>query len=227
AFKLDEEGAMVNGAGFRLDPEIIIPTTVVDISIAEDGLVTARQIVKEMGASRPRIVAMTANVKAKDKEECLKAGMDDFVAKPIVLSALISAIYRCKDGLELPEVKIPKSQAPYLNEVEIREQYGDMFETFDEISLIFINELPPRIEGLHEAVLNNDALSIENKCHSLRGILRNLYLEKAAEELYCLETMGELKNLSNAANQLVICENSLKRSIEMLKTYLRVHRQEI
>ncbi|NQY93182.1 MAG: flagellar basal-body rod protein FlgG [Campylobacteraceae bacterium] len=41
AFKLDEEGAMVNGAGFRLDPEIIIPTTVVDISIAEDGLVTA------------------------------------------------------------------------------------------------------------------------------------------------------------------------------------------
>jgi len=41
AFKLDDEGAMVNGAGYRLDPEIIIPTTVIDISIAEDGLVTA------------------------------------------------------------------------------------------------------------------------------------------------------------------------------------------
>jgi flagellar basal-body rod protein FlgG len=41
AFKLDEDGAMVNSQGFKLEPEIVIPNTVVDISIAEDGLVTA------------------------------------------------------------------------------------------------------------------------------------------------------------------------------------------
>ncbi len=41
AFKLDDEGAMVNGQGYKLEPEIVIPNTVIDISIAEDGLVTA------------------------------------------------------------------------------------------------------------------------------------------------------------------------------------------
>lgn len=40
-FKLDQDGAIVNGQGFKLEPEIVIPNTVVDISIAESGLVSA------------------------------------------------------------------------------------------------------------------------------------------------------------------------------------------
>ncbi|RXJ99608.1 flagellar basal body rod protein FlgG [Arcobacter sp. CECT 8986] len=41
AFKLDDEGAMVNSAGYRLDPEIIVPDNVKDVTIAKDGTVTA------------------------------------------------------------------------------------------------------------------------------------------------------------------------------------------
>ena len=40
-FKLDEDGAMVNGSGFKLEPEIIIPDNLTDVSIAQDGIVTA------------------------------------------------------------------------------------------------------------------------------------------------------------------------------------------
>ncbi|MEA3353660.1 MAG: flagellar basal-body rod protein FlgG [Campylobacterota bacterium] len=39
-FKLDSEGAMVNGQGFKLDPEIVIGTEFTNISISEDGTVT-------------------------------------------------------------------------------------------------------------------------------------------------------------------------------------------
>ena len=41
AFKLDNEGAIVNGNGYRLDPEIVIPDNVTDVTIAKDGTVTA------------------------------------------------------------------------------------------------------------------------------------------------------------------------------------------
>lgn len=41
AFKLDDEGAIVNGSGYRLEPEIVIPNTFTDISVAKDGTVTA------------------------------------------------------------------------------------------------------------------------------------------------------------------------------------------
>ncbi len=41
AFKLDEEGALVTGSGYRLDPEITIPNNVIEVSVSEGGFVTA------------------------------------------------------------------------------------------------------------------------------------------------------------------------------------------
>ncbi|MCV6607416.1 MAG: flagellar hook-basal body complex protein, partial [Campylobacterales bacterium] len=39
SFKVDAEGGIVNGQGYRLQPEIIIPNNVVNVSIAEDGII--------------------------------------------------------------------------------------------------------------------------------------------------------------------------------------------
>ena len=41
AFKLNSEGVIVNGSGYPLSPETVIPDNVVDVSIAKDGTVTA------------------------------------------------------------------------------------------------------------------------------------------------------------------------------------------
>jgi flagellar basal-body rod protein FlgG len=41
AFKLDGEGSMVNGQGFKLEPEIVIPSNLVNVSVAQDGTVSA------------------------------------------------------------------------------------------------------------------------------------------------------------------------------------------
>jgi CheY-like chemotaxis protein len=41
---------------------------------------------------RPRIFAMTANAMHSDREECLAAGVDDYVTKPIRVEALVQAL---------------------------------------------------------------------------------------------------------------------------------------
>jgi CheY-like chemotaxis protein len=41
---------------------------------------------------RPRIVAMTANAMQGDREQCIAAGMDDYITKPIRVEALVAAL---------------------------------------------------------------------------------------------------------------------------------------
>jgi len=58
-----------------------------------DGLEASRRITaKWKPTERPRIVAMTANAMQGDREECLAAGMDAYVTKPIRVEALVEAL---------------------------------------------------------------------------------------------------------------------------------------
>ncbi len=62
---------------------------------ALDGLAATRQIrlaEKKAGVGPVRIIALTANVSAEDRGAALAAGMDEFLAKPIDLAAIVKAI---------------------------------------------------------------------------------------------------------------------------------------
>ncbi len=69
-----------------------------DVQMPEmDGLAAASHICQEWPVSRrPRIVAMTANAMQGDREECIKAGMDDYISKPIRIDELVRALGECK-----------------------------------------------------------------------------------------------------------------------------------
>lgn len=60
-----------------------------------DGLEATRRI-RELGDAidQPTIVAMTASVMTGDRERCLAAGMDDYLAKPVSLADLEAMIDR-------------------------------------------------------------------------------------------------------------------------------------
>ena len=58
-----------------------------------DGLEATRRITARWpNGERPRIVAMTANAMQGDREECLAAGMDDYLTKPIRVERLVDAL---------------------------------------------------------------------------------------------------------------------------------------
>ena len=64
-----------------------------DVQMPElDGLEATREIVRRFSTARPRIVAMTANAMQGDRDECLAAGMDDYITKPIRVDALVGAL---------------------------------------------------------------------------------------------------------------------------------------
>lgn len=52
-----------------------------------DGLEATKKILSDSSKS-PVIIAMTANAMAEDKERCIKAGMDDFISKPVTVNSV-------------------------------------------------------------------------------------------------------------------------------------------
>jgi CheY-like chemotaxis protein len=74
----------------------VFDVVLMDVAMPEmDGLEASRRIRRTMpDGRRPRIVAMTANAMAGDRERCFEAGMEDYVSKPIDLDTLAAALLR-------------------------------------------------------------------------------------------------------------------------------------
>ncbi|MDB5210066.1 MAG: sensor signal transduction histidine kinase [Sediminibacterium sp.] len=66
-----------------------------DVQMPEmDGLQATRMI-REHPGPQPLIIAMTANAMQGDKEECIQAGMNDYISKPINLKELEGLLEKC------------------------------------------------------------------------------------------------------------------------------------
>jgi len=67
-----------------------------DVQMPEmDGLEATRRIGSLItGERRPRICAMTASAMDEDRRECIDAGMDDYISKPVTMDALEGALLR-------------------------------------------------------------------------------------------------------------------------------------
>lgn len=59
-----------------------------------DGYEATAEIRKQEKISQITIVAMTANAMEGDKEQCLEAGMDDYIAKPVKLAEMEAVLHK-------------------------------------------------------------------------------------------------------------------------------------
>ncbi|MBI4595402.1 MAG: response regulator [Candidatus Tectomicrobia bacterium] len=99
-----------------------------DVAMPEmDGLEATQAIYKEWpGEKRPRIIAMTAGALKENREECLAAGMDDYITKPIQVKEFIEALARCrpKQATEIDLKPFSKIEAPDLLQAAKRGSTG-------------------------------------------------------------------------------------------------------
>jgi len=78
------DGVQVLDALVKKDYNVIL----MDIQMPEmNGLETTHAI-RQMAIGQPYIIAMTANAMSKDREDCLKIGMNDYIAKPMRLAEI-------------------------------------------------------------------------------------------------------------------------------------------
>jgi PAS domain S-box-containing protein len=193
-----------------------------DVHMPEmDGLEATRRICAEWPADRkPRIVAMTANVLPEDVQECLAAGMDAFVAKPISISDL-------KSLLEDSAVRKPgPAAAPKASNTIDQEVIGRLFELargenknfVNEIIDTFVADTPSVIASMKECVAKNEANRLHELAHSLKSSSGVLGAVTMSNLCNAIEERGRNGKTDGAAELVTRLENEFNRAADILRS---------
>ena len=126
-----------------------------------------RALEPDLGRRTP-IVAMTANTQLGDAEKCLKAGMDDYLAKPITLVELRRKLERW-----LPASGQSHDDAPIDAAVfdKLREILGP---ALPHAVTPFLEDAPAYLLQLEQAVAAHDQATARARAHALKGAAGNL-----------------------------------------------------
>ncbi|HUK25158.1 MAG TPA: response regulator [Terriglobales bacterium] len=184
-----------------------------DVQMPEmDGL-TATQAIREMekesGQHMP-IFAMTAYAMTGDRERCLQAGMDGYIAKPVRFSDIEKTLANVS-GTGAPAPARAESEHPVWNRAEALERLSGDEELLRELCQIFLRESSTLVEKLHRALKANQPQEVQKAAHSLKGEVSYLAASNAAQIAKKLEEMGRQGNLTRAAEMIALLEQELAR----------------
>jgi len=168
-----------------------------------DGLEATRRIRQEWVDSGPRIIAMTANAMRDDREKCLTAGMDDYVAKPVHFLQLQAVLER--HGTERRIEAKPTLDTNILDELRSLQEPGGT-DLLGELVELYLGDLPDRIDGIRAAVESKDSAALRREAHRLKGSSQQMGATRLAALCLELENLGRNNRVDEAMNYFIPVE---------------------
>ena len=182
-----------------------------------DGLEATRQIRQLAGWANVPIVAMTANAYTEDREQCLSAGMNDHIAKPVEPESLFATILHWLQGNGVRNsvaANEPPVNAETLDLKRLSLMTNGKTEVMLKVLSHFVEHHQSDINSLNDCFAQGDWTGAFRVIHALKGsagqigasVLQStakaveapLRLGQPASEIEFSELTKSLKNTLNA-----------------------------
>jgi response regulator RpfG family c-di-GMP phosphodiesterase len=177
-----------------------------------DGFEATRRIRSSRHAKIP-IIAVTADAMLEDRDRCLRAGMNDYLSKPVELARLAEALSRwlpaCQGGgAAHPPGHRADRQAKAVFDVEalLLRLMGDR-QLACAVLKGFLKDAPSQLESLRSRVAAADSPGVRSQAHTLKGASATV----AAEGLRAIAIEMER---AGAAGRIDQCGELLPRAVE-------------
>lgn len=208
SYDLVYNGAEAVGAFKNYDYDAILMDCQMPILNGYDATKQIRAL--ESGSEHVPIIAMTANALAKDEVECLEAGMDDYISKPIKIEKLFEILSKYINIETAPtgeleneakiedEVKVDVNVEHFEISNIVKGMTDSLGLTQDEAIQFLIEYLgfiPEVMNDISVAVENNDFESLKLLGHKLKGASANLRIDKIATLAAELEKEAPSNNI--------------------------------
>jgi signal transduction histidine kinase/ActR/RegA family two-component response regulator/HPt (histidine-containing phosphotransfer) domain-containing protein len=179
------------------------------------GLEAAEVIRREISGSVP-IIALTANAIRGEREKCLAAGMNDYLAKPFQEAALIKMIcewvgasgVRAGEGngtIGAGEAVAAGGSRPPLYGFQRLEEIGQGDGVFvKKMVQLFVDTVPKVVEELQAAAVKGDFQTVYAKAHSLKPSLHSFSIDCLTGDVLELEQLAMAKGPAGRINELAL-----------------------
>jgi CheY-like chemotaxis protein/HPt (histidine-containing phosphotransfer) domain-containing protein len=166
---------------------------------------------RQAGGHLP-VLALTAHAMKGDRERCLEAGMDGYVAKPVRPKELLRTIDELVDGRHREPAGEDLPQDPMvLDRDAVLQNAGGDRELIREMVRIFRDETPAMLSDLRDCLGRGDARGLERAAHRLKGSLGVVGGVGATRVALSLEMMGREGCLDGAEAAFLDLEREVGR----------------
>ena len=197
-----------------------------DVQMPEmDGLEATRAIRQQEQGSGERlpIIAMTAHAMSEDREQCLTAGMDDYIAKPIRFETLNETLRRVLLVEIVPGTESHSSsgEVHVVDWTQALRQVDQDRQAFSEIARAFIEECPQQLAHLKAAQTARDFEGRRNCAHALKTSLRTIGCATASELALHLEFSDAAVPTEDIQSLLLRLDQACDQVTYQLRDWLR------
>jgi DNA-binding response OmpR family regulator len=191
-----------------------------------DGYQATREIrSRERDSRRIPIIALTADAMKGTKQQCLDAGMDDYLTKPLDRTRLAETIERCLTTAHghsrVPEDSGPASDAADAGAPVDWERFMALTEGdrvfAHELVQLFIDSGDAALRDIRAALDRGDLAALGRAAHSFKGSSANIHARPVSAAAARLEEAAR----AGAMDRILELEINLRREADRTREFLR------